>query len=128
MLLDLFLPLFEIFYGIKWEIGDVSCRGLSLARVHRISYSHGASGLSPALDYPLCTAISSDEISTYGARGLRPVSRRFWMGQQINHHLINASCQSKVEFEFNYYAKKPPFIDVTAVPHLPECSMTPRVQ
>jgi len=27
-----------------------------------------------------------------------------------------------------YYAKKPPFIDVTAVPHLPECSMTPRVQ
>jgi len=27
-----------------------------------------------------------------------------------------------------YYAKKNPFIDVTAVPHLPECSMTPRVQ
>ena len=27
-----------------------------------------------------------------------------------------------------YYAKNPPFIDVTALPHLPECSMTPRVQ
>jgi len=27
-----------------------------------------------------------------------------------------------------YYAKKTPFIDVAAVPHLPECSMTPRVQ
>jgi len=26
-----------------------------------------------------------------------------------------------------YYAKKNPFIDVTAVPHLPECSMTLRV-
>jgi len=24
-----------------------------------------------------------------------------------------------------YDAKKPPFIDVTAVPHLPECSITP---
>jgi hypothetical protein len=33
-----------------------------------------------------------------------------------------------VQEDENYGAKKPPFIDVTAVPHLPECSMTPRVQ
>jgi hypothetical protein len=28
----------------------------------------------------------------------------------------------------SYYAKKTPFIDLTAVPHLLECSMTHRVQ
>jgi len=56
---------------------------------------------------------------------------KLWLLACLTSHNLTATgqtlhIQELIRLVNKYYAKKPPFIDVTAVPHLPECSMTPR--